>query len=248
MFQEAQALLAARGQRPTERKLRPAARPYTLRGLLRCGVCQRKMQGHWVNDRAHYRCRYPAEYAVSKTLEHPLNVYLREDLVLPRLDKWLSSLFAPKHVEGTIKALSAAQEHDADSGRAGVHQAARRSIADCDQRLAKYRAGLEAGMEPALVAQWTAEVRAQRMSAEAQLRPVEGERRLTHAEITELAGSIRDVVKTLGRADGTSKALVYKELGLQLTYAPERRSVFAEATPNMGMLSCPRGDLNPHSP
>ena len=46
--------------------------------------CKRKMQGHWVNDRAHYRCRYPAEYAASKRLEHPLNVYLREDLVCRR--------------------------------------------------------------------------------------------------------------------------------------------------------------------
>lgn len=99
-------------------------------------------------------------------------------------------------------------------------------------------------MEPALVAQWSAEVRALRIAAEAQLRPVEGERRLTHAEITELVGSIRDVVKTLGRADSTSKAHVHRKLGLQLTYAPERRSVFAEATPNMGMLSCPRGNLN----
>ena len=90
------------------------------------------MQGHWVNDRAHYRCRYPAEYAASKALEHPLNVYLREDLVLPPLDTWLSSLSGRKYFEETIKALSEAQEHDADSGGAAVHQAARRAIADCD--------------------------------------------------------------------------------------------------------------------
>lgn len=57
-------------------------------------------------------------------------------------------------------------------------------------------------------------------------------------------GSIRDVVTTLIRADGASTAFVYQELGLQLSYAPERRSVPAEATPNMGILSWPRGDLN----
>ena len=130
---------------------------------------------------------------------------------------------------------------DIDPGRAGMVQAARRTIADCDQRLAKYRAGLEAGMDPGMVAQWTAEVRAQRLQAEQRLRPPPEERHLTDAEIAQLVGSMRDIVKTLSRADATSKAAVYRELGLRLTYAPEHRSVLVESNPNMGDLSCPRG-------
>jgi site-specific DNA recombinase len=234
MFQDAQALLATRGRRPVDRKIRPAARPYALRGLLLCGLCARKMQGHWVNDRAHYRCRYPSEYAGSKELEHPRNVFLREDLVVPALDRWLASLFTRTHLPATIKALAEAQEIDVDPGRADMLEAARRTVADCDQRLAKYRAGLEAGMDPGLVAQWTAEVRAQRLQAEQQLRPPPEVRHLSEAEIAQLVGSIRDVVKTLSRADAASKAAVYRELGLRLTYAPEQRSVLVEATPNMG--------------
>jgi site-specific DNA recombinase len=205
------------------------------------------MQGHWVNDRAHYRCRYPSEYAASKQLEHPMNVFLREDLVVPELDRWLASLFEPAHRPATINALAEAQEVDVDPGRAAMLDAARRSVADCDQRLAKYRAGLEAGMDPGLVAQWTAEVRAQRLQAEQQLRPPPDEQHLTEGEIAQLVGSIRDVVKTLRRADAASKAAVYREHGLRLTYAPKQRSVLVEATPSMGNLSCPRGDLNPHA-
>ena len=236
--------------RAETRKVRPAARPYALRGLLLCAICKRKMQGHWVNDRAHYRCRYPSEYAASKELEHPRNVYLREDLVVPELDRWLASLFTPAHLPGTISALAEAQETDIDPGRANMLDAARRTLADCDQRLAKYRAGLEAGMDPGLVAQWTAEVRAQRLQAEQQLRPPPEERHLTEAEISQLVGGFRDIVKTLRRADPASKAAVYRELGLRLTYAPVQRTVLVEATPNMGDLSCPRGDLNsnPTSP
>ena len=95
MFQDAQALLATRGRRSVDRKVRPAARPYALRGLLLCGICARKMQGPLVNNRAHYRCRYPSEYAASKELQHPRNVFLREDLVVPVVDRSLASLFAP---------------------------------------------------------------------------------------------------------------------------------------------------------
>ena len=83
------------------------------------------------------------------------------------------------------------------------------------------------------------------MQAEQQLRPPPEGQHLTEGEIAELVGSIRDIVKTLKRADAASKAAVYRELGLRLTYAPEKRSLLVEATPNMGDLSCPRGDLNP---
>jgi site-specific DNA recombinase len=89
-------------------------------------------------------------------------------------------------------------------------EAARRSVADCDQRLAKYRAGLEAGMDPGLVAQWTAEVRAQRLRAEQRLRPPPEERRLTEAEIAQLVGSFRQpraIASTqtvIARMSGTS--------------------------------------------
>jgi hypothetical protein len=89
------------------------------------------------------------------------------------------------------KALAEAQEIDVDPGRAAMLEAASRTLAACDQRLARYRAGLEAGIEPALVAQWTAEVRAQRLRAEQQLQPLSDEGRLTEAEIAELVGSIR---------------------------------------------------------
>jgi site-specific DNA recombinase len=76
-------------------------------------------------------------------------------------------------------------------------------------------------MDPGLVALRTAEVRAQLLQAEQQLRPPPEQRHLTEAEIAQLVGSIRDIVKTLRRSDAVSKAAVYRELGLRLTYAPE---------------------------
>lgn len=61
-------------------------RPYALRGLVCCGVCGRKIQGTWNHDRAHYRCRFPSEYAIANRIVHPPSVYLREDAVVDDLD------------------------------------------------------------------------------------------------------------------------------------------------------------------
>ena len=43
---------------------------------MRCEACSRRMQGKWNNGRAHYRCRFPNEYAIANKFDHPLAVYL----------------------------------------------------------------------------------------------------------------------------------------------------------------------------
>ena len=39
---------------------------YVLSGLVRCVLCGRRMQGSWTNGQPYYRCKFPAEYAVSE--------------------------------------------------------------------------------------------------------------------------------------------------------------------------------------
>nr|ASV47098.1 recombinase [uncultured bacterium] len=70
-------------------------RAYALRGLLRCALCNRLMQGAWNNDEAYYRCRIPEEYATANRIAHPRNVYLRERRLQPLLDSWLAASCAP---------------------------------------------------------------------------------------------------------------------------------------------------------
>lgn len=62
---------------------------YVLRGLLRCELCQRLMQGTWNNDTAYYRCRFPREYVRANNIDHPPNVYLREDRLVAALQDWI---------------------------------------------------------------------------------------------------------------------------------------------------------------
>jgi site-specific DNA recombinase len=84
-FDQAQAILAGRGSR-TPHKPHRLPRVYALRGVLLCGLCDRRMTGNWNNEQAYYRCRFPAEYALANRVDHPKTVYLREVDVTGRLD------------------------------------------------------------------------------------------------------------------------------------------------------------------
>src|SRR5260370_25063146 len=106
------------------------------------------MQETWNNGKPHYRCRYPAEYAEPNN-RHPKSVYVREGIVIPAVDRWLSTLFEEEHVDSTIDAMAGSlksNRHD----EATV--TARRAIARCDARLASYRAALDPGADPATIA------------------------------------------------------------------------------------------------
>ena len=243
-FERAQALRRARSA-TLQRSPRPTPRPYTLRGLLYCGICGRKMQGSWNNGAAYYRCVFLTQYAAKNKIDHPRAVYLREDQLLPTLDRWLAGKFGPGALPQTVRELQ--QTQDGEAGNAPDTQA-RREIANCDAKLRAHRAALEAGADPKVIAGWMAEVQAQRAAAEARLGQGTRRPRLTAEEITRIVSSLRDLISVLANADPADKAEIYGQLGLALTYRPGEQKVSAEAKPWEGMYvsKCPRGDLNPH--
>jgi site-specific DNA recombinase len=206
------------------------------------------MQGHWAKAQPYYRCRYPAEYALANVIEHPRNVYLREAVVLDPIDTWLTQIFAPPRLTDSLHRLADASTSDPTQDI--EIEAARRSLTECDQRLTRYRAALEAGTDPALIARWTAEVTAQRALAEHRLRQATGTTRMTPTEIHSLVSAIGDLVTVLRTADPANKAAIHRHLGLKLTYKEEAHTVQVLAQPDlsdMGFPSCPRGD-RPHNP
>jgi site-specific DNA recombinase len=117
------------------------------------------MQSHWSNGAPYYRCRFPAEYALANQVQHPRNVNLREDAVLGHVDKWLAREFAPHRMSETLRALAAVQP---DPQSAGDDDDRATKIAECDRKLAGYRAALDAGASPATVALWIAETEAEK--------------------------------------------------------------------------------------
>lgn len=115
-----------------ERSPHSTTRPDALRGLLRCGICGRKMQGSWNNGKPHYRCQFLSQYAAKNKISHPASVYLPEEQLLPHLDEWLSRKFDPLALSSTVHELEAAQGQEAKPDEA------QREIADCDAKLRQH--------------------------------------------------------------------------------------------------------------
>ncbi len=149
-FDTARRLIASRTRPQQTRKPRATPRPYPLRGRLRCGLCQRCMQGHWVHQQAYYRCRHPAQYALATSMRHPKSVNLREADLLPRLDEWIGTLFDPANLDATCAQLATATNSD-DTNTPEIVKA-HHVIRDCDLALRRYRATLEQGANPETVA------------------------------------------------------------------------------------------------
>jgi hypothetical protein len=147
-FDAVQQRIASRSRPQQTRKPRATPRPYLLRGRLRCGLCQRCMQGNWVREEAYYRCRYPAQYAIATTLRHPKSVNPREADLLPSLDGWIAELF---DLDATCAQLVSFTNNQADSNEVAR---AHHTIRECDLALRRYRAALEQGANPETVTQW----------------------------------------------------------------------------------------------
>jgi hypothetical protein len=57
-------------------------RTYLLAGLLRCGLCGRLLESHWVYRRPGYRCRHGHTSARGPRPDRPKNIYVRQDTAI----------------------------------------------------------------------------------------------------------------------------------------------------------------------
>ena len=155
--------------------------------------------------------------------------------------------FDPAHLPGTLDALAAAQVAEVSPETAIL----REDIAESDRRLARYRAALDAGGDPAVIGQWITDAQAGKLDAEAQLHahdanPRAAARRMSKEEIATVVDSITGLMAALRDATAADKAEIYAGLALRLTYNPGLRTLTtrAEISQTCTKGSCPRGDLN----
>lgn len=78
-------IVAAQHVRTVRRNDDGEVRRYALAGLVVCGLCGRRMDAHWVNNRAGYRCRHGHNSARRTIQDRPRNLYVREDSLLTEL-------------------------------------------------------------------------------------------------------------------------------------------------------------------
>ena len=140
----------------------------------------------------YYRCLHPEQYALANHIHHPRGIFLREDVVVPKLDAWLARAFAPHRLAETVAAMAAvsAQDHNEVIAEAVDGQ----QLADCERKLAQYRALLEQGTDPAIVAGWIGEIEAERTRLKAAARTVRTDAPVTEEDLSAIVNALDDMV------------------------------------------------------
>lgn len=222
-----------RAKAQMERQRVSGTRPYALRGLVRCAACGRKMQGAVIRKtELYYRCAARSLAPGSAALAgHPRTVNLREYEVVEALNAWIGQLFKSYNLEGTVRALVASQ--DAVDGRTAAVEAAKKRVAEAESRLKRLHAAIEAGAEPAALVEPINDTQATRTAAQAELDAMPNQHALTETDVHALIDSLGDVSTRLKDADPDHLAQLYSELGLELRYNPDERTVDVTATPRV---------------
>jgi DNA invertase Pin-like site-specific DNA recombinase len=203
--------------RKTERAGRPTKRTYLFRGLIRCAICTRKMEG---SPRAHamyYRCPARTLAPGSPVLAtHPPAVYLREDPLREAVNDWLGGLFVPEHIDQTVAAVLGSQDKPSIEP-----STAKKRLADAEAKLRRYQVAIGAGIDPAGLVEAINAAQAERAAAQAELTNAPAPSAITEAEIYAMIDSLGDVGAALNSSKPESLAELYKATDLQVCYEPE---------------------------
>jgi hypothetical protein len=130
-----------------ERTRTIGTRPYLLRGMVRCALCSRRMQGAVIRKHeTYYRCLARTLAPGSAALaEHPRTVNLREYDVLEPLNAWIGHLFDRRNVDRTVAALVASRD---GGGKSSERETAKKRLADAEKRLRRFQDAIGAGIDP----------------------------------------------------------------------------------------------------
>lgn len=231
---------------------RRSVRPYLFRGLITCGLCGRSMVGNPNHGRLYYRCKASRDFVRQHEVAHPAVLYLREDTIADPVDRFLRRELTGSTLTANLRSLADAHyraqliAHRAQDETAQL----RRTMADCDAKIERYRAALEAGSDPALIAGWIRETSTIRATASAALTvSAAPPQRLNEDQIAAIVDGLGSLLGVLREADPRDKAELYSRIGLRMTYKPGAKTLKAEiVSSDLGRVLnvCPRGDLNPH--
>ncbi|CAM3409195.1 recombinase family protein [Kibdelosporangium persicum] len=225
--------------RKAERGGRTDARSYLLRGRVRCGKCNRKMQGATIRSGAYYRCTARTMAPGSAALaDHPKTVNLREDVVTERLNAWIGRVFHPDNVDETVAALLGAQPEASPSPR----DAAKERLAEAERRLRRYQDAIGAGVDPSALIEVMNQAQAERTAARAELDRVPADTEISSAEIYAMIDSLGDVGAVIKDAKPAGLARLYEKLDVQMVYKAEEQAVYVTSCSRVGS-ACVRGGI-----
>ena len=79
---------------------------YELTGLVICGLCGRRAEGHWAHGRARYRCRHGHTSASDASPDRPKTLYVRQDQLLDQARVQLAHLLGVQRTDNDLADLA----------------------------------------------------------------------------------------------------------------------------------------------
>ena len=218
---------------------------YLLAGLMHCDVCGRRMQGHWNHGRAYYRCKFPDDYPDGDREHPPRTSTSRRQPSSPASTR--GSPRSSTRTTSTRPAPPSPAPPNPTPTPSAREADLRAAIADCDRKLANYRALLDTEDAVTVAVAWITDTQRERKAPRAPTRPADPGRR-AHRKPGQSArhASSQDIVDVLADADPADKAELYDELGVAPALRPDG-NVSVRGAPPWGTSTCRRGDLNPHA-
>ncbi|WP_405884008.1 hypothetical protein OG747_38790 [Streptomyces sp. NBC_01384] len=168
------------------------------------------------------------------------------------LDQWIARAFAPDRLTATITALTHASAAASTAETHTPEQAqTRQAIKDCERRLARYQAALEAGVDPTVVTQWINNAQRDKQAAREKLDALPAVTRkkeppLDAQQIREITESLGDIAQHIRTADTEKKGPLYEALGITISYENATRTATVRSRPSSAyrqwLWLCPRGE------
>lgn len=241
-FTEVQLLRRSRaaGGLDSRRKLERGAKatkwPYALKGMVRCALCGRRMEGtprrSKNESRTYYRCAARSIAPGSAVLSsHPKNVYLAERAVIGPLNAWIGRLFDREHRSETIRRLAEAGSEASGVDDSRLRQA-KKKLADAETCMRRLQLSIEAGVEPAAVADALNRALEEREAARADLDRVPTTNVLNEKKIAEIVDGLGNVAELLNSADPSELAALYAALRLEMVYNAAAKIVGVSIRPS----------------
>jgi hypothetical protein len=234
MFEKVQRNLTVRGVGGDSGNApRRSRRAYLFRGLLRCGVCGRRMEGSFNHGRLYYRCAASRDFVWQHRISHPPCLYLREASIAGPVDRFLHQELGASRLPDTLRRLAQAQHRAVDVLEGADERTAtlQQAVADCDTKIKSYRAALDAGGDAVVIAGWIKETTALRAATQAMIGAERAKpERMTEDQIGNIVEGLGGLLGLLRDADPRDRAEVYARIGLRLTYQPGTETLIAEAT------------------
>ena len=141
----------------------------------------------------------------------------QQRLIVGPLNAWIGRLFNREHRNETIRRLAEAGSEASGVDDSRLRQA-KKKLADAETRMRRLQLSIEAGVEPAAVADALNRALEEREAARADLDRVPTTNVLTEKKIAEIVDGLGNVAELLSSADPSELAPLYAALRLEMVY------------------------------